>query len=345
MKAHAILDADLETIAGAAASAEELGFDGVWTTETSHDPFLPLVVAASSTRRLDVGTAIAVALPRNPMHLAQLGWDLQTHSRGRFILGLGSQVRAHIERRFGSAYDHPAARMRELVLAIRAIWRSWETGERLEFRGDYYAHTLMTPMFNPGPNAFGRPRIFLAGVGPGMVGVAGEVADGLLVHGLTSRSYLDAVALPALEAGKARAGRAADAVDVCRQLFLVTGRDESEQAAAERTVRERLAFYASTAAYRVVLDCHGWGALQGRLAPLARRQAWEEMSALIDDEMLNTFAIVGAPEELPELILSRFGGTVQRVSFNVPFRRDPHRWAAVIAALHRGLSAPAKDKP
>jgi probable F420-dependent oxidoreductase len=333
MKAHAILDADLGAIGPTAAQAEQVGFDGVWTTETSHDPFLPLVLAASSTKRLEVGTAIAVALPRNPVHLAQLGWDLHTYSQGRFILGLGSQVRAHVERRFGAAYNRPAARMRELVLAITAIWRAWETGEPLDFRGEFYTHTLMTPLFNPGPNPFGRPRIYLAGVGPRMVGVAGEVADGLLVHGLTSKAYLDTVALPALKAGSARAGRSADAVEICRQLFLVTGLDERERAAAEHTVRERLAFYASTSAYRVVLDCHGWSELQGRLAPMARRQAWAEMSRLIDDEMLDTFAVVGEPEQLPNLIRDRFGSAVQRVSFNVPFHRDPGRWAAVVAAL------------
>lgn len=333
MKVHGILDADLGDAAAAARSAEEIGYDGIWVSEITHDPFLPLLLAAGQTSTLELGTAIAVAFPRSPMHLAYTAWDLQRYSGGRFILGLGSQVRAHVERRYSAPFDRPAARMRELVLAIRAIWRSWQEGGPLDFRGEFYTHTLMTPFFNPGPNPYGPPKIFLAAVGPMMTEVAGEVADGVLVHGLTSDQFIRSVTLPAVQRGLDLSGRKRGDVDVCRPLFLVTGVTEGERERADAWVRDKLAFYASTPTYRSVLEMHGWEALQGELAGLARANRWPEMADLIDDEMVSTFAVVADLLDVPGQIGSRFGGLIDRVSFNAPFREHPDEWGQVLAGI------------
>lgn len=333
MKVHGILDADLGDAAAAARSAEEIGYDGIWVSEITHDPFLPLLLAAGQTSTLELGTAIAVAFPRSPMHLAYTAWDLQRYSGGRFILGLGSQVRAHVERRYSAPFDRPAARMRELVLAIRAIWRSWQEGGPLDFRGEFYTHTLMTPFFNPGPNPYGPPKIFLAAVGPMMTEVAGEVADGVFVHGLTSDQFIRSVTLPAVQRGLDLSGRKRGDVDVCRPLFLVTGVTEGERERADAWVRDKLAFYASTPTYRSVLEMHGWEALQGELAGLARANRWPEMADLIDDEMVSTFAVVADLLDVPGQIGSRFGGLIDRVSFNAPFREHPDEWGQVLAGI------------
>src|SRR5438445_2014717 len=197
----------IEHAAAAAREAEVAGYDGVWTAETSHDPFFPLLIAAEHTERIELGTGIAVAFARNPMTLANVGNDLQQFSKGRFVLGLGSQIKPHIEKRFSMPWSHPAPRMRELILAMRAIWDCWNNGTKLDFRGDFYSHTLMTPFFNPGPNPYGPPKVFLAAVGDKMTEVAGEVCDGLLVHGFTTERYLREVTLPALDRGLAKAGR------------------------------------------------------------------------------------------------------------------------------------------
>src|SRR5688500_1849130 len=193
---------------------EDLGFDGLWSVETGHDPFLPLLLAAQETERVELGTGIAVAFARNPMTLAHIAWDLQAASQGRFILGLGSQIKPHITKRFSMPWSSPAARMREMILAIRAIWAAWNDGTKLDFQGDFYTHTLMTPFFNPGPNPHGNAKIFLAGVGEKMTEAAGEVADGFLCHGFTTERYLREITLPALERGAARAGRPVDQIEV-----------------------------------------------------------------------------------------------------------------------------------
>ena len=333
MKVHGILDADLGDAASAGRSAEEIGYDGVWVSEIAHDPFLPLLLAAGETTKLELGTAIAVAFPRSPMHLAYTAWDLQRYSGGRFILGLGSQVRAHVERRYSAPFDRPAARMRELVLAIRAIWQSWQDGAPLDFRGEFYTHTLMTPFFNPGPNPYGPPKIFLAAVGPKMTEVAGEVADGVFVHGLTSDEFIRTATLPAVRRGLDVSGRKRGDIDVCRPLFLVTGVTDAERDRADAWVRDKLAFYASTPTYRSVLELHGWEALQGELAGLARANRWAEMAGLIDDEMVRTFAVVADLPEIPEQIGRRFGGFIDRVSFNAPFREHPDEWGKVLAGI------------
>ncbi|NRA02429.1 MAG: LLM class F420-dependent oxidoreductase [Myxococcales bacterium] len=320
--------------AGARAQAlEAAGYDGGFTFEGPHDPFLPLVVAAEHTERLELATAIAVAFARNPMTLANLGFDLQLLSRGRFILGLGSQIRPHIERRFSSPWSRPAARMRELVLAVRAIWNCWERGERLDFRGEFYTHTLMTPFFNPGPNPYGIPRIFLAGVGPRMTQVAGEVADGLLVHPFHTPEFIERVTDPALARGFAAADRKREEFEISCQLIVVTGSDASELELARSGARAQIAFYASTPAYRPVLDCHQRGDLQPELNALSKRGAWGEMAARIDDELLEQIALVAHRNELAEKIRARVGKFADRVSLIAPYGPDPSGWPEVVRAL------------
>jgi len=316
-----------------AVRAEAAGYDGIWTAEVAHDPFLPLTLAAEHTSRISLGTGIAVAFARNPMNLAVLANDLQTLSEGRFLLGLGSQIKPHIEKRFSMPWSHPAPRMRELILAIRAIWDSWADGSRLAFRGQYYRHTLMTPMFDPGPNPFGNPKVFLAAVGPLMTEVAGEVADGLLAHGFTTQRYLAEVSIPALERGLAVSGRTRTQVQVSCPGMIVTGSDDGELAVAARAVRTQLAFYGSTPAYRPVLELHGWGDLQPQLHALSRRGEWDAMADLIDDEVLETFAVVGDFDELPGKILQRFGGLVDRFSFYAPYELEPDRLSRILAGF------------
>jgi probable F420-dependent oxidoreductase len=317
----------------AARLAERVGYDGLWSAEVAHDPFLPLVLAAEHTERIKLGTGIAVAFARNPMSLAVLANDLQTLSKGRFMLGLGSQIKPHIEKRFSMPWSHPAPRMRELIVAIRAIWTSWSDGSRLAFRGEYYRHTLMTPMFDPGPNPFGAPRIFLAGVGEKMTEVAGEVADGMLAHGFTTERYLREVTVPALERGLAAGGRVRRDVEISYPGMVVTGPDEVGFATATKAVRTQLAFYGSTPAYRPVLELHGWGDLQTELNTLSKRGAWEEMAGLIDDEILNTFAVVGALDDIAGMVRSRFEGIVDRFNFYTPYPMAPERWAEVLAGF------------
>lgn len=317
----------------AAQQAERVGYDGFWAPETNHDPFLPLVLAAEHTQRIKLGTGIAVAFARNPMNLAVLANDLQTLSEGRFILGLGSQIKPHIEKRFSMPWSHPAPRMRELILAMRAIWASWSDGSRLAFRGEFYRHTLMTPMFDPGPNPYGSPKVFLAAVGEVMTEVAGEVADGLLAHGFTTERYLREVSVPAFERGLARGGKTRADVQISYPGMVVTGTSEEAFATAAAAVKKQLAFYGSTPAYRPVLELHGWGDLQPELNTLSKRGEWVKMADLIDDDILNTFAVVGELDELPGKILARFGGVVDRFSFYAPYGVDPDRWAEVLAAF------------
>jgi probable F420-dependent oxidoreductase len=323
----------LDKAGPAAAEQEGRGYDGIWVPETSHDPFLPLVLAAEHTERLDLATGIVVAFARNPMTLAQVSWDLQAASQGRFILGLGSQIKPHITRRFSMPWSSPAARMRELILAIRAIWESWNQGTKLDFRGDFYSHTLMTPFFNPGPNPHGDARIFLAGVGELMTQVAGEVADGFLCHGFTTRQYLDEVTLPNLAKGRAKAGKAMDGFQLAGPMFVVTGPDEAEMADAAKGVKGQIAFYGSTPAYRPVLELHGWGDLQEELNRLSKEGRWAEMGNLIDDDMLATFAVVAPLHDVAAALRERWGDVLDRLSFYAPYDTDRAQWDEVIADL------------
>lgn len=314
----ALMTADLAETGAAARRAEEMGFDGVLSFEGPHDPFLPLVLAARDTERVDLTTAIAIAFARNPMNCAQIANDLQLISRGRFILGLGTQIRPHIERRFSQTWSRPNPRMREFVRAIRAIWRSWNQSEKLDFRGEFYTHTLMTPVFNPGPNPFGTPPIFLAGFGSGMVEVAGEVADGWIVHPLHSRSFVEEVALPALDRGLKRSGRDRSAMQVSAQTIVILGNDDEQLARARAGARAQISFYASTPAYRVMLDHHGCGALQSQLNALSKQGKWLEMMGYIPDELLDAVGVAGTPEEVGTALgtRNRFADRTSLIVYN-----------------------------
>jgi probable F420-dependent oxidoreductase len=334
MKIDGGIGFDPSGMAAQAIKAEESGYDGVWSAETNHDPFLPIAVGASATEKLEFGTGIAVAFARNPMTLAVLANDLQLLSKGRFMLGMGSQIKPHITKRFSMPWSHPAPRMRELILAIRAIWRTWETGEPLAFRGEFYTHTLMTPFFNPGPNPYGNPKILLAAVGELMTEVAGEVGDGFLVHGFSTERYLREVSLPALERGAAKAGKTRADITVSYPGFVVTGPDDESMAAAAKGVREQIAFYGSTPAYRAVLELHGWGDLHPELNTLSKRGEWEHMGELINDDILNTFAVVAPLDQVATEVRKRFGDVVDRFSFYAPYKVDPEMWKGVLAGFH-----------
>ncbi|MGA0270330.1 MAG: LLM class F420-dependent oxidoreductase [Ilumatobacteraceae bacterium] len=326
-------------LAEAAASAKDLeaaGYDGAWTAETAHDPFLPLVQAAADTDSIELGTSIAVAFARNPMLLANLGWDLQAFSKGRFILGLGSQIKPHITKRFSMEWSSPAARMREMINAVRAIWDTWENGTKLDFRGDFYQHTLMTPFFTPNASdlaGFGVPKIFIAAVGNLMTEVAGETCDGVIVHGFTTERYIREVTIPALEKGREKAGKTMDGFQISGPLFVVTGNNEDEMKQAAQATKQQIAFYGSTPAYRPVLELHGWGEMQEELNRLSKAGDWVKMGEAIDDEILNTFAVVGEPEQIAPELKRRYGDIVDRLGFYAPYKSDPGRWKPVLEEL------------
>ena len=333
MKVDGGIGTDLHKAAANAREAEAAGYSGLWTAETSHDPFFPLLLAAGATTTVELGTSIAVAFARSPMTTANVAWDLQSYSKGRFVLGLGSQIKPHITKRFSMPWSHPAARMREFVLAMRAIWNTWTTGDKLDFRGDFYTHTLMTPFFAPDKADvadFGPPKVFLAGVGPLMTEVAGEVCDGFLCHGFTTERYLREVTLPALRRGREKAGKTMDGFEIVGPSFVVTGANDAEIDTARAGTKQQIAFYGSTPAYREVLETHGWGGLQEELNALSKQGKWVEMGGLIDDEILNTFAVVGAPEQIAPELHRRYGDVIQRISFYAPYKSDPARWRQVL---------------
>jgi probable F420-dependent oxidoreductase len=333
-----------EAVAAEAEAHERAGYDGLWSTESAHDPFLPLLLAAEHTVRIEIGTAIAVAFARSPMQLAYTAHDLQTYSAGRFILGLGSQVKPHIKRRFSMPWSHPAPRMREFIMAMRAIWSAWNDGTKLSFRGDFYAHTLMTPFFSPPPAPAGPPRVFLAAVGEMMTAVAGEAADGLLVHPFSTERYLRAVTLPALERALDKARRPRTDFEVSLAPMIATGRTEEEMTRAVAATRQQVAFYASTPAYRGVLDLHGWAGLGDELNVLSRSSRddkWEAMGGLIDDTVLDSFAIVAEPEGAAAEIKRRFGGLADRVTFYPPYQTgaDHGMWESILRDLKSATGA------
>lgn len=334
MKLDANLIGPLDGVAQKSARLEESGYDGLITAEIDHDPFFPLVVAAQHTERVDLMTGISVAFARNPMLLANIGWDLQSFSSGRFVMGLGSQIKPHITKRFSMPWSRPAARMQEMIEAIRAIWHCWNNGEPLAFRGEFYRHTLMTPMFNPGPNPHGNPRIALAAVGPLMTRVAGRVADGFMAHGFQTVDYLRDVTLPALGEGLAERGRSRSDVEVSCPLFVVSGLTEAATAQRKASAKQQIAFYGSTPAYKGVLDHHGWGDAQPELNRLSKQGKWVEMADVIDDTMLDHFAIVAEPHELADRIKARFGALVDRVQFAVP-DDHPEVWGPVMTAIRQ----------
>jgi probable F420-dependent oxidoreductase len=304
---------DLKDAGALAQAAEAIGFDAIWTSETQHDPFLPLTHVAASTTRLHFGTAVAIAFARSPMIVAQTAWDLAKQSQGRFMLGLGTQVKAHIERRFGMTWTPPVPRLREYVQAIRAVWTSWQTGERLNFRGREYRLTLMTPFFSPGPIDHPHLPIFIAGVGAPLCQLAGEVADGFHVHPYHTRKYLSEVVLPAIAVGAQKADRKREAIEIATMAFVALN------AAEIAAQRQQVAFYASTPSYHPVLELHGWGAIGQELGALAARGKWEEMPKLITDEMLETFVIIGSWDDMAHKLRAKYDGLLDRVGLYRPF--------------------------
>lgn len=319
-----------------ARDREATGYDAVWSAESRRDPFLALMPVAEHSERLRMGTAIAVAFARTPMSMAYLAQDLQLYSGGRLLLGLGSQVKPHIERRFGMPWSHPAARMLEYIAALRAIWANWNEGAALDFRGDFYQHTLMVPFFAPDPSPTGPPPVYLAAVGDRMTEVAGEVADGLMPHPFTTERYLRERTLPALERGLARSGRSFEGFSVSLSGFVVSGRTEEEMTAAALGVREQLAFYGSTPSYKPVLELHGWGELADELHRLSRSaeaDRWSRMAGLIDDEVLAAFAVVAEPDRIGDALLERFGAVVDRFNFYAPYRHDEEIWRPAVERL------------
>jgi probable F420-dependent oxidoreductase len=296
-----------------ATEAEEAGFDTWWATETKSDVFLSAAAAAANTGSIRVGTGIAVALARNPMLVAVQANDIQAFSGGRFSLGLGAQIKPHIERRFSMEYSSPAARMREFIVAVRAIWKAWETSEPLDFQGDFYTHTLMTPMFDPGPNPHGNPPVQLAAVGPLMTETAGEVADGVAVHGFCTERYLREVQVPAIERGREKAGRPMEGFEINTPGFIVIGDTEDEIAEGIAAAKSQIGFYGSTPAYRPVLELSGWEALGEELTRLSKSDGWDAMPELIDDEVLEAFTVIGTPEETGTELRERYGDVATRV--------------------------------
>ncbi len=304
----------LRQIPNLTKDADQIGFDALWSTETLHSPFLPLALVAEHSERLHFGTAVAIGFARSPATLAYTSWDLSDASEGRFILGLGTQVKAHVERRFGMVWpDSPVGKLRELIEGMKAFWNAWQSGERLNYRGDYFKLTLMSPFFTPGPIKHPLIPIYIAGVNTGLCRLAGELADGFHAHPYHSERYLREVVLPSIEEGAERAGR--DTTDIQLSVTSLIATDSNEK----EFVRSQISFYASTPTYRPVMDLHGWGEIADQLRGLSRRGAWEEMTALISDEMLETFAIISNQSDLADALLSRYSGLADRLTLYIPF--------------------------
>ncbi|MCK9899013.1 LLM class F420-dependent oxidoreductase [Parafrankia colletiae] len=333
MKIDYTLSDDIAVTSTDAARVEKEGYGGAWVGETRHDPFMQCLQAATATASITVGTSIAIAFARTPMTLANLGYDLAQYSEGRFVLGLGSQIKPHIEKRFSMPWSHPAPRMRELLLGIRAIWDSWQNGTKLDFRGDFYTHTLMTPFFTPKPQAFGPPSIYLAGVGPGMTEVAGEAADGFIVHPFTTVRYIEEVTIPALLRGRARAGKDdLEGFTICGPSFVTLGRTEAEMERSVAATKKQIAFYGSTPAYRPVFEMHGWGEVQPELTTLSKQGRWDDMASLITDDILGEFSVVGTPEEVGRGLRAKIGDIYARTTLYDSGGSDQAHWPAVLDA-------------
>lgn len=332
--------AGLQDAAAHARRLEELGVDGTFTFEGPHDVFTPLILAASSTAQLELSTNVAIAFPRNPVQLAHQAYDLQLLSGGRFSLGLGTQIRAQVEKRYGASFDRPIARMREMVGALRAIFATWETGEPLDFRGEFWSHTLMPPLFNPGPNPYGTPPIALGGLGPQMLRLAGEVADGVLVMPFNTATHFQTRSLPAIEEGLARGHRNRSALSVTGEVIVCCGLTDAEMEDARTAGRWLLSFYASTPAYLPVLATEGWEGVQPELNMLSKSGRWSEMPGLIDDDMLCALAAVGTPKEAAHDIASRFAGNVDRVAFYMPYTLNENTLGALVSELGTRIARP-----
>jgi len=318
MKVDTVLPLDLSQVAEAAKRAEALGYDGAFTPETGHDPFLAHAIAAEHTERLELGTAVAIAFPRSPMATAQIAWDLQKLSKGRFTIGLGTQVKGHIVRRYGMDWTPPGPRMREYVLMMRAIWDSWQNGTKPSFEGKSYRYTLMTPFFSPGPIEHPNVPVHISAINPYLCRLVGELCDGIKLHGFNTPKYLHEVILPNIEAGAKKAGRDRKEVEICGLGFVITGKDEEAVEKAKGPVRQQLSFYASTRTYKPVLDIEGWGDLNEELFGLSVEGKWQDMATKITDDMLDEFAVIGTYDEIVPKIKERCAGVIDRMPFAIP---------------------------
>ena len=332
MKIDMVLSADLDAVGQQARDLHEMGFDGAYTQEANSDVMFPLLLAAQAAP-IDIYTNVAIAFPRSPMHLAYAAFDLQRASAGRFALGVGSQIRPHVEKRFSARFGNPVAHVAELVRALHAIFRCFHEGERLDFRGEYYTHTLMTPTFIPHRLECDPPPIWVGALGPRMTQMAAEVADGVLIHPFNSELFLRSVTLPRVEAGLASSGRERSAFTLGVDVMACVYGDESERVVAEAGCRSNLAFYASTPSYRVTLDAHGWGELQPELNLMTKTGRWAEMPQLIDDALLDTLCVRGTPAEAGRLLRHRYAGIADRVSLSVPYRIAPETLAQLVGAF------------
>ena len=322
------VDAPIEA-AELARKAEACGFNCFWVNETKHDPFVQLALAATSTKKIGLGTSIALAFTRSPTTLAYTAWDLQSVSNGRLILGLGSQVKGHIERRFGMKWDPPAPKMKEVVLALKSVWKSWQLGTKLDFKGRFFKLDLMTPFFSPGPIEHPSIPVYVAGVNEGMCRVAGSVAEGLHVHPLHTIKYLREVIDPALAAGAAKARRRKEDVEVAASIFAAVGDTEREVQNAREAYREQIAFYASTRSYRKVMELHGWGDVCDRLHVLSTTGEWQRMGSEIGDDILQEFVVDGSWEEMGAILQKRYGGLLDRARLYIPFDGDV-KWRKLV---------------
>jgi probable F420-dependent oxidoreductase len=313
---------------------EDLGYDGAYTFEGPHEPFLPLAAAALSTEKLELLTSIAVAFSRNPMTLANIGYDLQLMSKGRFTLGIGSQIKPHIEKRYSMPWSSPAKRMKEMVNAIKAIWGCWHEGKDLDFRGEFYQHTLMTPIFNPGKNPFGLPKIYVAGVGPLMTQAAAESGDGFIVHPFHTTKFLENVTLPSVKKGLELS--TVKEFDISLGVMIATGTTDEEIAKARDACKAQIGFYGSTPAYKVVLEQHGWESIQPELNTLTKKGLWQDIPNLISDEILESIAVTGTPDEVANIIFDRYGSIASRIAPSI-FSGDPEVTKALIHALKEKL--------
>ena len=335
MKIDTNLATSLADVPRVARAAEEMGFDGVWTTEAGHDPFIPAVLAAEHTRRIEIGTAIAVAFPRSPMVFAHIAWDLQALSKGRFILGLGTQVKGHNERRYSVKWESPGPKLREMILSLRAIWNCWQNGTKLDFRGEHYSFTLMTPFFSPGPIEQPHVPIYIAGVNPYICRLAGELCDGFHAHPLHSVKHLRETVIANISSGLRKAGRSRQDFQLAATAFVITGANEAEIAASRALVRQQISFYASTRTYRGVLEAHGWGDVSERLNEKAAKGDWAGMAREITDEMLEVYAVTGTYDEIPGKLRAKYDGVLDRVGHYMPYQpgKDEHFYRSVIEAL------------
>jgi probable F420-dependent oxidoreductase len=333
-----LLATDLSEIPQLTRQAEAIGFDGIWVSETAHDAFLPLVLVAEHSQRLTVGTSIAVAFPRSPAILAYIAWDLAKYSQGRTVVGLGTQVKSHNQRRLGVKWEQPVAKLREVILAMRAFWDCWQNGTKLNFRGEFFKLTLMTPFFDPGPHDWPDIPIYIAGVNQNMLQLAGELCQGIHIHPLHTARYVKEYALPHLETGLQKSGRQRAEMELSTTAFVVPTDDAGKAKAYEAGARQQISFYASTPAYRIVMELHGWSEIAERLSYLAARGQWAEMPPLITDEMMAEFVVSGTWAELPAKIKAKYaGGLLDRVSYYIPFVPGENEagWQATLAGFQQ----------